>query len=73
MFNPSLSGHNVPGIQQMFLNSINKTDPDLRKTLYNNIVLSGGSTMFNGISQRVTNEIKKFAPQGAQVKVIAAP
>jgi centractin len=36
------------GVHDILLNSIRKSDMDLRKTLYQNIVLSGGSTLFKG-------------------------
>jgi actin, other eukaryote len=32
--------------------TINKCDIDVRRELYNNIVLSGGTSMFEGISNR---------------------
>jgi actin-related protein len=38
--------------------------------LYNNIILSGGNTMFNGLADRLRTELKCFAPA---VKVIAPP
>jgi len=31
-----------------------KCDVDIRKELYANMVLSGGTTMFNGIADRLT-------------------
>ena len=34
---------------QVLAFSIRKSDMDLRKTLYSNIVLSGGSTLYRGI------------------------
>ncbi|MDC9727554.1 MAG: hypothetical protein PSN35_06945 [Candidatus Thioglobus sp.] len=36
------------GIHEMIHNSIMRTDIDIRRDLYNNIVLSGGSTMYPG-------------------------
>lgn len=36
------------GIHDTTFNSIMKCDVDIRKDLYNNIVLSGGTTMFPG-------------------------
>lgn len=32
---------------------------DLRKTLYSNIVLSGGSTMFAGFGDRLLADVRK--------------
>lgn len=37
------------GIHNTIHNSIMKCDVDIRKDLYNNTVLSGGTTMFPGI------------------------
>jgi centractin len=45
---------------------------DLRKTLYQNIVLSGGSTLFKGFGERLLNELKKSAPKDIKIK-LASP
>merc|ERR550532_603243 len=50
LFKPSLIGKEEQGIDKLTYNAIMKTDVDIRKDLYNNIVLSGGSTMFDGIA-----------------------
>ena len=50
-----------------------KCDVDVRKDLYGNIVLSGGSTMFDGISDRLSKEITKLAPSSMKIKVMAPP
>ena len=41
------------GIHEMIHNSILMSDIDIRRDLYNNIVLSGGSTMFPGKSDKI--------------------
>lgn len=46
--NKTLSGMEVPGIHEMLFNSVSKCDLDVRKDLYCNIVLSGGTSMFPG-------------------------
>jgi len=43
------------------------------RDLYKNIVMSGGTTMFNGIPERLEKEMKALAPQGMDIKVIAPP
>merc|ERR1711964_168695 len=53
--------------------SIMKCDVDIRKDLYSNTVLSGGSTMFAGIAERVHKEITHLAPSSIKVKVAAPP
>jgi actin len=45
LFQPSLLGIEAAGINETVLNSIMKCDVDIRKDLYANIVLSGGTTM----------------------------
>ena len=48
-------------------------DPNLydRKDLYGNIVLSGGTTMFPGIADRLLKDVQALAPPTMKVKVIA--
>lgn len=50
-----------------------KTDIDIRKDLYANCVMSGGSTMFSGIAARVQKELEALAPNTMKIKVIAPP
>ena len=50
-----------------------KCDVDIRRDLYGGIILSGGSSMFNGIGDRMEKEITALAPSSMRVKVIAPP
>jgi len=50
-----------------------KCDVDIRKDLYGNIVLSGGTTMFDGVAERMEKEIKALAPQSMKIKIVAPP
>ena len=50
-----------------------KCDVDIRKELYENIVLTGGSTMFEGKAQRIKKELKQLAPYSMIIKIIAPP
>lgn len=45
----------IPTLQQLTSTSINKCDNDVKKDLYNNIVLSGGSTNFFNFGERLKN------------------
>ena len=75
LFKPSLCGLYDQGIDYESYWSIQKCDIDIRKELYSNIVLSGGNTMYNGLVERLTKEIKSLAPESMkeEVKVIASP
>uniref|UniRef100_A0A8C9QHT3 Uncharacterized protein n=2 Tax=Amniota TaxID=32524 RepID=A0A8C9QHT3_SPEDA len=61
------------GIHETTFNSIMKCDVDLRKDLYANTVLSGGTTMYPGIADRMQKEITALAPSTMKIKIIAPP
>ena len=73
LFQPSFLGMEIAGVHETTYNSIMKCDVDIRRDLYSNIVLSGGSTMFPGIADRMQKEIVGLAPSTMKVKVIAPP
>lgn len=70
LFNPAMVGMESRhgGIHETTYNSIMKCDVDIRKDLYGNIVLSGGSTMFPGIADRMSKEITALAPSSMKIK-----
>lgn len=73
LFQPSLVGKESPGIHVHIFNTIMNCDIDLRRDLFYNIVLSGGSTMFPGIRERITRELLSFTPSTVCIRVIAPP
>ncbi|MEN2497407.1 MAG: hypothetical protein MHMPM18_001793 [Marteilia pararefringens] len=62
LFKPDLIGQEAPGIHKATMTSINKCDIDIRSSLFENLVLSGGTTLYKGIEERLVKEIR----QGAQ-------
>jgi len=73
LFKPSFIGLEQAGIHQATYDSINKCDIDIRKDLYGNTVMSGGTTMFDGIDSRMSKELVALAPPTMQIKVVAPP
>ncbi|CEF67042.1 Actin, alpha cardiac muscle 1 [Strongyloides ratti] len=73
MFQPSFLGMESAGIHESTYNSIMKCDIDIRKDLYANTVLSGGTTMYPGIADRMQKEITALAPSTMKIKIIAPP
>ncbi|KAG5612303.1 hypothetical protein H5410_023584 [Solanum commersonii] len=73
LFQPSLVGKGPTRIHEKVYDSIMKSDVDIRKDLFANIVLSGGSTMFPGLAKRMSKEITALAPRGTKIEVIAPP
>ena len=73
LFKPDLMGSSGAGIHEMIYQSISKCEVERQESLYGNIVLAGGSTMFPGIADRLSKEVESLAPQGTNVKIIAPP
>ena len=73
LFQPSFIGIESPGIHEATYNSIMKCDLDIRKDLYANTILSGGSTMFPGIADRMQKELSGLAPHTMKINIIAPP
>jgi len=73
IFQPSFLGRELAGIHEATYNSIMKCDVDIRKDLYGNVVLSGGTTMFPGIADRMQKELVNLAPSTMKIKIIAPP
>ncbi|PRP79790.1 hypothetical protein PROFUN_12544 [Planoprotostelium fungivorum] len=73
LFQPSFLGMEAAGVHETTYNSIMKCDVDIRKDLYGNVVLSGGTTMFPGIADRMQKELTALAPSTMKIKIIAPP
>ena len=73
LFQPILNGKTCDGIHKYTHDSIIKCDPDIRKDLFKNIILAGGSTMFKGMRDRMKKEIQALAPSpmGPEVEATA--
>jgi len=73
LFQPAFLGMESAGVHESTYNCIMNCDIDIRKDLYANTVLSGGTTMFPGIADRMQKEISALAPPTMKIKIIAPP
>jgi len=73
LFKPEIIGLEYPGIPQVIIDSITKSDLDLREKLYGSIVLSGGSTLYKGFCDRLLTELKNLAPKDVKIKMYSQP
>lgn len=72
LFRPSLLGRGEgQGLHQMVSTTITECDLDIRKDLYSNIILSGGSSLFKNLPERLTSEMTKLCPRPDLVSVHA--
>nr|P53469.1 RecName: Full=Actin, cytoplasmic; AltName: Full=Actin, micronuclear [Sterkiella histriomuscorum]AAA85839.1 actin I [Oxytricha trifallax] len=73
LFKPlEMNGRELDSIQDLTYKSIQECDVDVRRDLYQNIIISGGTTMNEGIGERLLKEIENRAPKSINVKVIAS-
>jgi len=69
LFTPSLLGIESAGVAGIVWESISRCDIDTRRTLLQNVVLSGGSTMFTGFPERLARELRTLAPTASQANI----
>ncbi|MHA1608181.1 MAG: actin, cytoplasmic 2 [Candidatus Freyarchaeota archaeon] len=72
-FNPGVIGLDAPPLDEVIVDAVRKCDVDLRRELYGNIVLSGGSTMFPGLKERLHKELSELVPENVEIKIVAPP
>ncbi|VDI31503.1 Hypothetical predicted protein [Mytilus galloprovincialis] len=70
---PSFMAKTSSGMHEILYNSVMKCDVDIRRDLYANTVISGGSTLYPGFADRLQKEIIQLAPPTSKVKVITPP
>ena len=74
LFKPEFLGMEAgQGIHEKLFDSISACDIDIKKKLYENIVISGGTTMYPGIADRLHKEISSMVPTTVRVKVHSPP
>jgi actin len=74
LFRPSDIGVEGLGIHDLTFESITAAEIDIRKDLYQNIILSGGTTLIVGLPERLLKEIQSKAPANMASKVkVTAP
>ena len=74
LFKPELTGMEPgSGVHEMTYKAIQKCDVDIRRDLFYNTVLSGGTTMFPGLEQRLEKELRDLNGDRVRVKVVAPP
>eukprot|EP01084_Bolivina_argentea_P207942 354681_1 len=62
VFKPHILGRSSEGLHKLIYESIMKCDMDIRREMYENIILSGGNMMFDGMVDRMQKEMSLLAP-----------
>jgi centractin len=73
LFDPSLIGSEEAGVADILVDSIMKSDIDLRSTLFSQVVLAGGSTLLPGFGDRMLYEVRSRSPSHTKIRISAPP
>jgi len=57
----------MKGIHNLAFASVMACDIDIRRDLYENMVMSGGTTMYPGMPERLEAEMVKLAPSKVKI------
>merc|ERR1711959_400351 len=71
LFNPKPDGREMFGIHELIRECVTQCDMDVRKELYQSVLLSGGTTLFQGFQNRLAAEVQRFTPEQVRAKVLA--
>ncbi|XP_075449449.1 actin-1-like [Ascaphus truei] len=70
---PSMAGIDVMGIHQMALKSMKKVPVEIKKEMYDNILLCGGSSLFNGFYERFSKDFLHFQSHAHKSNILSVP
>lgn len=73
LFDPSLIGSEEAGVADVLVDSIMKSDIDLRSTFFSQVVLAGGSTLLSGFGDRMLYEVRSRSPSHTKIRISAPP
>ncbi len=71
LFNPALAGLEYPGFPEFLESCLSKLNFDLKRVLYDNIILSGGNTMLEGFAERISNEMELLISEKIKMRILA--
>ncbi|CAG0895603.1 unnamed protein product, partial [Darwinula stevensoni] len=76
LFDPSrIPGSNSPlsmGMAHIVSMSINMCDVDLRPSLYNSVIVTGGNTLLQGFTDRLNRDLSQKTPPSMRFKMMSA-
>lgn len=73
LFRPKMVGKDTLSLPQMVATSILKAPPEARKELASNIVVIGGSSLFEGLPERLYSELNQLLPSDIMPNKLVVP
>ena len=75
LFDPERLRATVPGaaaLQDSVISAVMACDPELRRDLLGNVVLTGGTSALPSLQERLLAELNPIAPVGTRARIAAA-
>ena len=69
LFNPEYIGKEYLSFPDMIISSIDKVDIQIRQKSYENILISGGNTGFNGLNEQLISEMKNKLSKDTKINL----
>eukprot|EP00055_Hartaetosiga_balthica_P011943 m.56137 g.56137 ORF g.56137 m.56137 type:complete len:508 (+) comp7785_c0_seq1:161-1684(+) len=60
----------IPGVHKMVQESIKSIPIDLKRDMYANIALSGGTTLLRGFADRLRKELRTITPDSVEINIM---
>lgn len=73
IFSPEVGGRSAPHLTDVMYHSIRNCEPELHRTMFSNILISGGSSLFRGFPERCEKELKGLINGNSPVKIVSNP
>ena len=73
LFRPQILQPEAKGLHELTYDAIMKCDADIQQKLFGNIFLCGGTSMMNGISERLQRELALLSPSTNNIEIFAPP
>lgn len=70
LFRPENFGLKNPGIHELIYDSLLKNDLDVRRELANNIIISGGNSLFSNYNERIQKELSLLLPSILKIRCV---
>ena len=71
LFRPAILGKFDPGVHEMISECLQKVDIELKRELFGNIILCGGTSLIQNYSNRLNRELVTISPNNIKVKIVA--
>lgn len=71
LFRPQLVGLAEPGIHELVFDCMLKNDLDFRRELANNLIVTGGNTLFSNYNDRLQRELSMLLPTILKIRCLS--